>query len=192
VATRPAGRLLVTRATIALVAGLTVTFSANHSPFFGLIVFGIFAALTGFATVIIPSDIPTDRALAITRGVVSCTVGACALALCTGTADFYVFLVSSWAAAVGFLEVYAGLRARPSTVASRDATIIGGLTAILALVLVLIPADPVLAIGLFGVFVMLLGTHSMIAGLSLRWAVANREGGSRPQPASRRRESENP
>ncbi len=168
-ATHKAGRALMIRAVIALVAGLAVTFSADHSPLFGFIVCGIFATLGGIATVVVAGDTPADRALEIGRGVVSCAAGVCALSLCFSTVGLFIFLVSAWAAITGFLEIYVGIRANPRWVASREARVVGGLTAILALVELLIPADSVLAIGLFGAYAMLVGTYSMIAGLSLRW-----------------------
>lgn len=163
------GRVLVARAAVALVAGLAVTFSANHSPLFGLIVFGIFAVLSGIAIVVFASAVSGDRALDVTQGIINCAAGSSALVFCSGSVEVYLFLVGSWAALVGFLEFYSGFRVRSRTVASRDATVIGGCGAVLALVFVLIPADSVLAIGLFGAYAVLLGTYSMIAGLSILW-----------------------
>ena len=101
------------------------------------------------------------------------TVAAGLLAVTVpGALPFLLYLVSIWAAVTGFVELYAGLRARGRTPAARDWIAAGAFTAILALVFLLLPPDPVTAVGLLGGYFVILGVYLVIGGFSLKWAVA--------------------
>ena len=78
------------------------------------------------------------------------------------------------AAVTGLLELVAGLRRRGDA-SRRDWMIVGGLTVVLAIVMLLIPADPVLAVGLLGAYAVIIGVYLAIAGLSLRWSSDSRQ-----------------
>jgi uncharacterized membrane protein HdeD (DUF308 family) len=80
--------------------------------------------------------------------------------------------VAVWAAVTGILELLAGLRLRGRTAAARDWIAAGALTALLALVFVLLPLDPVTAVGLLGAYLVVLGVLLLIGGFSLKWAAA--------------------
>lgn len=171
----------IVRAVVALIAGVVVTFSADHSPTLGLAVFAGFAIASGIVAVVLnPRRLPASlpRTLLVASGVVGVVAGLVSLAgaLLGGGLAFFVYLVCVWAAITGFLELYAGLRAR--TVASlagaaRDWLVIGVGTAVLALVFLLLPPHPVVSVGLLGAYAVMLGVFLGIAGFSLKWAASD-------------------
>lgn len=162
----------IVRAVPALVVGLVITFSANHTPQLGLVAFGAFAALTGLVLAwgaFRMSD-RVLRGVSIAQGAAALLTGVAALAFTTSGLGLLLFLVTAFAAVTGFLELYAGLRARGRHPSSRDWLAVGGFTAVAALVFLLIPLDSVQTIGLFGAYGILVGLFLVIAGLSLKWA----------------------
>jgi len=162
---------LLVRAVPALAVGLAITFMENHSPRIGLVAFGAFAVASGIivavASLILVGDRVT-RNIFLGQAVISVIIGALAFVLPGGTVGSLLFFLTTFAAITGFLELYAGLRHR-NTILGRDWLTAGGATAIAAIVFLLIPTDPVLAVGLFGVYGILLGVYLVIAGFSLKW-----------------------
>jgi len=182
--------LVLARAVVAAIAAIAVTFSADHSAAFGLLVFGIFTIATG-AILLAGARSAVARGVARTihavQGVVGVLIGMAALTLSWLDLPLFVLLVSSWAAITGFLELYLGLRSRGRIAHSRDWVFIGALTAILALVTVLIPADfsqaytgpdeverfltaAVIIVGSLGAYAAIAGIYLVIAALSLKWS----------------------
>lgn len=163
----------VLRAAIAAVPATAITFNADHSSEFGLIAFGSFAVLGGLAVggvSRITLRRSLERSLFLVSGVVGVTTGILALVFSGGGLGFFLFLVSMWAAVTGALELYSGVRSRRSDACGRDWMLMGGLTAVLALVFTVLPPDAVSAVGLFGAYLVLLAVYLVIAGLSLKWA----------------------
>jgi uncharacterized membrane protein HdeD (DUF308 family) len=160
------------RALAALVAAGVITFTRDaHTPAFGLIVFGIFAIVDGLATGLLSALLGArglTRTLFIVQGVVGLVAGVLALALSGNGLGLFLYLVTVWAALTGFLELYSGLRSRARDAAARDWLITGALTAVLAVVLLFVPADAVLAIGLFGAWAVIVGVFQAIGAASLR------------------------
>ncbi|MEO9103530.1 MAG: hypothetical protein ABI238_01080 [Terrimesophilobacter sp.] len=181
------------RAVPAIVIGLVVTFSADHSAKFGLFVFGTFAVLTGI--VIGWGSLQLDdRLLRVTvqvQAVVAVASGVAALLLNgTGLGSLFVILIT-FAAVTGILELYLGLRSRGRLAISRDWITVGALTALFALAVLLVPADyavpwavedkgttasgiltaQIIVVGIFGAYAILLGVYLVIGGLSARWAI---------------------
>lgn len=175
------------RAVVALAAAAVVTFTRDtHTPEFGLIVFGAFALVDGLATGILsllfgPRGL--TRTLFAIQGAIGALAGLLALALPGGGLGLYLYIVTVWAALTGFLELYSGLRERDRDAAARDWLITGSLTAILALVLLFVPADAVLAIGLFGAWAVIVGVFQGIGAASLRSA-ARAEASQRTESGS--------
>ena len=164
----------VLRAIPALLVGLIVAFSEDHSPRVGLTWFGVFAVVSG--VVLLAGSLrtvtdPVVRGVFIAEGVIALISGAAALLLSASGIGVLLFIVTVYAAMAGVLELYAGLRARGAAQA-RDWISVGVFTAVAAIVFVLIPPDPILATGLIGAYAMVLGVFLVIAGLSLKWAVA--------------------
>lgn len=165
------------RAVVALIAAAIITFSADHSAPLGLIVFGAYALATGIVGIVGAFAI-IDRVLrgvSIAQGAFGVIAGVLALALHDSGLGVLLYTVSVWAALTGFAELYCGLRVRSRNVVSRDWLIVGGLTAILAIVYLVIPADSVLAVGLFGAYAAVVGVYVGIGAFSLKWATTTHE-----------------
>lgn len=176
----------IVRALPAVAVGLVITFSANHTPQLGLVAFGAFAVLTGLALGWGALRL-SDRVLcgvSIAQGAVAVVTGVVALAFTTSGLGLLLFLVTAFAAVTGFLELYAGLRARGRHPSSRDWLAVGGFTAVAALVFLLIPLDSVQTVGLFGAYGVLVGLFLVIAGLSLKWASPDTAGRNAAESAA--------
>ena len=173
----------IVRAGLAFVPAAAITFNANHSAEFGLVTFGVFALLSGLAVGVLSlrtlAD-PRDRSLFLVQGSVGVTLGSVALVFHGGGLGFFLYLVTVWAAVTGFAELYSGIRARRRDPADRDWMLVGALTALLALVFLLLPPNAVVSVGLLGAYLVLLGVYLVIAGLSLKWATPGAPGATVP------------
>ena len=180
------------RAVPAIVLAVVVTFTADHSASLGMLVFGIFAVVTG--AVLIASALRTGvtgvvRTVTFAQGILTVLAGVVSLALPAAGLPFFVFLLTAFAAVTGFLELYLGLRSRGRSSSSRDWVFVGALTALLAIVVLLVPPGfsqsftgpddiqrvltaSVIVVGALGAYWAILGVYLVIAGLSLRWATA--------------------
>jgi uncharacterized membrane protein HdeD (DUF308 family) len=161
------------RAAVALAAGFAITFTANHNSRFGLIVFGIFAVVSGILVAILSWRLIADsviRWLLVGQGLLGVLAGVLALSLHESGLGLYLFLVSVWAVLTGVIELYCGGRKRSKSAASRDWFVVGIMTVVLALVFWVIPPDAVLAIGLFGAYAVIIGVYLGIGAFSLRWS----------------------
>ncbi|AYG03522.1 hypothetical protein D7I44_08225 [Gryllotalpicola protaetiae] len=81
--------------------------------------------------------------------------------------------MSVWALLTGVAELYGGWRARRAPAqasAARDRLLVGGLTVVLAIVYLVIPAEHRLAVGLLGAYAIVIGVYLAIGALSLKWA----------------------
>jgi uncharacterized membrane protein HdeD (DUF308 family) len=172
----------VVRAVLALVTTVLITFSPDHSAAFGLAVFGGWAIGNGLIVGALQLRTEPDRVNRMLCGlaaVVSVAAGILAFTL-PPSLGLLLVLVSAWAAITGFVELFAGLRTRGRSPVARDRLAAGAFTAILAVVLVLLPGDSVVSVGLFGAYLAILGVFLMIGGLSLKWAGSS---GAAPAPA---------
>lgn len=160
------------RAVVALAAGAVITFTRDaHTAAFGLIVFGIFALADGLVTGILSwflAGSRLTRTLFAVQGAIGVIAGVLALVLSGAGLGLFLYLVTVWAALTGILELYSGIRERGRDAAARDWLITGGITAILALVLLFAPADAILAIGLFGAWAVIVGVFQGIGAVTLR------------------------
>ena len=164
----------VVRGLLALVPAAVITFSQNHAPELGLVVFGTWAIVSGLIVGALSLRVVDDRgirSLFLVNAIVTVTAGLLALTV-PGGLPFLLYLVSVWAAVTGFVELYAGLRARGRTPAARDWIAAGAFTALLAIVFLLLPPDSVTAVGLLGAYLVILGVYLVIGGFSLKWAAA--------------------
>lgn len=171
----------VVRGALALAATAAITFSQNHSPAFGLFVFGAWAIATGLVVGALQLRLVDDRPSRVIfaiSAVVTVVAGLLAISLPGGGLPFFLVLVSAWAAITGFLELYAGLRLRGRDASARDLIAAGAFTAVLAIVFLLLPPDSVTAVGLFGAYLAILGVYLVIGGFSLKWAAAQPAGAS--------------
>jgi uncharacterized membrane protein HdeD (DUF308 family) len=185
------------RAVVVLVPAAIITFSNHYqslvgskhpqpqSPAFiehltmlGLLSFGGFAVLTGllvaFGGFLIGQR--TVRTVFIVQGAISVIAGVVALVFSTSGLGVLLYTVSVWALLTGAAELYSGIRTRQRIPAGRDWRLVGVLTLVLAIVFLLIPADVVLAIGLFGAYAAIVGVYLAIGGFSLRWGTGRPDG----------------
>ncbi|MFE5670384.1 hypothetical protein ACFQ58_02135 [Agromyces sp. NPDC056523] len=171
----------VVRGALALVPSAVITFSQDHSPELGLTVFGAWAVAAGVIVGALAARLVADRTarwIFVANGVLTAAAGLTALGLRdtvsagVGGVGVFAYTVAVWAAVTGILELVAGLRGRGRVAAARDWVAAGGLTCLLALVYVLIPLDPVTAVGLLGAYFVVLGVLLLIGGFSLKWAAS--------------------
>ncbi len=181
----------IVRAVPAILVGLVITFSADHTALFGLLAFGGFAVVSGAVLTwgALRLEDRVLRGIALGQALASVIAGAAALILCTTGPGTLFLLVASFAAVTGFLEIYLGLRARGRHPAAREWLPLGAMTALLALAVLLVPADyalpwastgngvvvsgvltsQIIVVGVFGAYAILAGVFLVIGGLSARW-----------------------
>jgi len=182
----------IVRAVVALAITVSITFNPDHSAAVGFLAFGLFAAISGLVVIVgaVVAMAPRERSLVIAQGGVSVIAGAVALLAPGAGVPFLLFLVSAWAAVSGFLELFTGIRARRRLGHARDWIFAGGITALFAIVVLVIPADfqqtftgpdkversltaAVILTGAIGAYAAILGVYLAIAGLSLKWGTQN-------------------
>ena len=168
------------RAAPALVVGLIITFTANHSPALGLAMvgsFGLATAVTLAVSRLLLSAGEPLRALHGGLAIVAGVVGVLALVVLgvmgAGLA-MLLLLVGGYAVLAGGLELVWGIRHRGRHPFARDAIVVGSATLALAVVLALV-GDPVSAVGFFGAYAVMLAVFLLIAGLSLKWSTPVKE-----------------
>jgi uncharacterized membrane protein HdeD (DUF308 family) len=177
------------RAIPAAALALAVTFSADHSSRFGLIAFGIFAVVTGFAIGVLSwvrLRSSGSRSYLVTQAVITLVAGILALLFRDGGIAVLFLVFTVFSAITGFLELYLGLRSRRRFAASTDWLSVGAITAVAAVVFVLIPPDyrqpfegaeevsgvidsSVIAVGLLGAYAAIIAVYLLIAAFSARW-----------------------
>jgi len=125
-----------------------------------------------------------ERGIGIMQGAIALLVGIASLAS-PHSLSLFILLLTVFAVVTGFLELYLGLRVRKSSTAGRDHIFVGALTVLLALVVLLIPADfvqpftgpdgvareltaSIIIVGVLGAYWAILGVYLVIAGLSLK------------------------
>ncbi len=167
----------LSRAILLAIPAVAITFTGDHGPRFGLIVFGIWAVASGLILGALNLRLLTDplsRRLFATNGVLTAVAGLVSLSLLgsLGAQDglgTFLFLVTVWAACTGVLEFYAGWRTRTTLAASRDWRLAGVLTTVFALVLLILPPHAVVSVGLLGAYFAILAVFLGIAAFSLKW-----------------------
>ncbi|HAM27629.1 MAG TPA: hypothetical protein DCP11_13280 [Microbacteriaceae bacterium] len=199
----------IARAIPAAALGLVITFSADHSARFGLIVFGAFGIVSGLviaATAALRLAGSGARSFFIAQGAVTVAAGVLALVATGGGVQYLFLIVTVFAAITGFLELYSGLRTRGRFVASGDWVATGVLTAVAAIVFVLIPPgfrqtftgpdgvprvldSAVVAVGLLGAYGAIIAVYLLIAGLSAKWGTQAVSAAEPVQPSEAERET---
>lgn len=170
------GSFLLVRAIPAAAAAMVITFSADHSSIVGQLVFMVFGfvmapitLVTAFASgfgsrvqvAFTVSAIASIAAAALTAALIGPTSGSGSDAL-----RAFTLTLGIWAAVTGVCELLAGWFHDVKD-ESREMFILGGFTAGLALVELLIPLSDLYAVGLFGAYAALVAVFAAIAGFSL-------------------------
>ncbi len=181
--------LPLARAVPTAALALVITFSADHSARFGLVVFGAFALLAGIVIAAVSAMRLRGSGPAryvVAQGVASALLGALALVSSGGGVGMFFLVVTAWAAVTGALELWSGFRYRGRHVAANDWLVVGAITAVTALVFLLLPPDfrqefvgeqqvsgvldsSIVAVGLLGAYAAIVTVYLAIAGLSARW-----------------------
>lgn len=178
--------LVLARACVAIVTALVITFSQSHSTPFGFIAFGAFAVASGLVLAVGSWAAMQARATTLVQGILTVAAGIVALVLSGGGLPFLIFLATFWAAVTGILELFCGLRFRGKSPRSRDWVFAGALTALFAIVVLIVPPDleqslggvegvdgvltaSVIVVGAVGAYAAILGVYLAIAGFSLKW-----------------------
>lgn len=128
------------RGALAIVLGLVITFSSDHSAAFGLVVFSVFALATG-AVLLVGGLLRLRHGAAPTSpvlGGIALVAGLAALMLPEAA---FVGIVAAWALLSGAIELLAGIRLQRSGGRGRDAVILGAFSLLLGLVLLIVPPD---------------------------------------------------
>ena len=175
------------RAIPAAVVALVITFLADHSATLGYLALGGFALATGIVLLVGALRGAYPRLPFAIEGVALAIGGVIALVLNQSGLPALLFLTTALFGVAGIVELVAGLRARGTLAAARDWIFVGALSAVLAIAVLLIPADfrevfpipgtvvppltaSVILVGVIGAYAAVVAVYLVIAGLSLKWA----------------------
>lgn len=160
---------LILQAVPALVAAIVITFSSDHSPLVGLIIFaGATFLMAGgqMLTAVSVTAWPRARTAIGIQAVSSIAAGGVAAAFLGGERTTLTMCVSVWAAIVAVTSGLAGWFTPDRSVA-REFFVLTGLAGLLAIVEAALPLSDVYAVGLFGAYLAVFGVFSIIAGVSM-------------------------
>ena len=158
-------RLLALRASLLLVAGAVITFTAAYHDTVvsqWLFVGSVVAIAAGDLIVRMRSDQDRPARLhALFQGVLA-LLSVLATVVWLGNTAVLALTVTVWAALTAVLDVWAGwtLKNRED---AREWTVAGIFAGLLAILLVLLPGNPVSVIGLFGGYAVVVGVYLAIA-----------------------------
>ena len=177
----------VLRAIPAAVVALVITFSADHSAILGFLALGSFALATGATVAVAALRGAYARGPFLLQGSLLAIGGVFALASARDELPALLALTSVIIGASGIIELVSGLRARGRLAAARDWVFVGAISALFAVLVLLIPADfshaisipgkvvpsltaSVILVGALGAYAAIVAVYLVIAGLSLKWA----------------------
>lgn len=169
-----------------LIAGV-ITFSPDHSAAFGLLVFGVFALADAALLIALlhraVPDLPLRRLLFVRAGITA-AAGVAALAMLSAGPGALLFIISAWAAAVALVELVGAVRSGSRVDGAKDLYITGAASAVLAVVMLALPADlnqgfqgtqggdiltsSIIGVGVLGAWAAVTGVFLAIGGLSLK------------------------
>jgi uncharacterized membrane protein HdeD (DUF308 family) len=166
------------RAIILLVTGLVITFSPGHTAQFGLVALGIMGILSAgvfaLSALGLPSSTPA-RGLHLWQAVVSFVVGALVLALSEAGILLLLWAVVFWAVLVGVAEVFSGARLQRGHTLRRDWLTQGGMTLVLAILVLVQSGDSVAVVGFLGAWAIVQGVYMAIASFALRFPITSKD-----------------
>lgn len=167
------------RALVIAALAVVVTFSADHSPAFGLAVFGVFAVVQGAVIAAGARGFALSRVgrlLVLLRGALLVVVGVLSVTLVGGaTVGGLLTVEIAGFLGAGALEVLAGLRRADASPASRDLVTVGGLELLVGVMLAILLPDSIFAVGVLSAWGAVVAVYLGIAAVS----IARRNGGTR-------------
>lgn len=192
------------RAVLALVLGLTITFTGGHSAGFGLVAFGVYGIAAG-AVLAVVAVIVGERAVRgafLAQAVVTAIAGLAALLLSDGGVIALIGIISAFGIVTGALEFVTGLRTRRTFAGARDAVVTGALTVLLGIAFLLVPPGysqnlggiekvtgvltaSVVLVGVLGAWGIVVGVLQAISAVSLRGASRDAAAVDAADPAAR-------
>lgn len=171
----------VLRAVPAVVVGLAITFTPDHSATLGLVMLGAFAVLSSVLLVLTSVRMHADDPLrALHRGlaVILAVISAASFAIVAFTdgnlLPFLLLALGAYGVFAGAFELVWGLRHRGQSAFARDGIVVGAGTVLLAVILAF-TGDSVSAVGFFGAYAVILGVFLIIAGFSVKQAPQSKE-----------------
>ena len=157
------------RAIVAAALAVVVTFTADHTPSFGLLVFGAFGVVYGLVVVAGARTIArtrSGRGIVVARGLVLVLAGALALVRHDGGLGTLLVLEAPAFLVAGALEVLGGLRRVDANAASRDAVVVGGLALLVGAMLSILTPDSIFAVGVLSAWGAIVAVYLGIAALT--------------------------
>lgn len=166
-------QVFLIRAAVCIVVAAVITFSADHTPGFGLVVFGAFSLVVAavvLATAAATTRTGSGRGIVLAQGLVWAVGGVLALVAAGSDAapSALVPVLASTSVAAGALELVVGLLRSERPAPHSDRIAAGAATVLLGLIVSVVPYDPVFVVGLFGAYSAILGVFLVIAALSVR------------------------
>ncbi len=166
------------RSLILIVTGLVITFTPGHTAQFGLVALGILGIVTavglGLAALGLATT-KTGRGLHLWQALVSLVVGALVLALQEAGMILLLWALVFWALLVGVAEIFFGARLAQGDALRRDWMTQGGMTVVLAVVVLFQPADSVAVVGFLGAWAIVQGVYMAIASVALRFPTPTKD-----------------
>lgn len=166
------------RSVILIITGLVITFTPGHTAQFGLVALGILGIVTAVGLGLVAlglSTTKTGRGLHLWQALVSLVVGALVLALNEAGMILLLWALVFWALLVGVAEVFFGARLAAGDVLRRDWMTQGGMTVVLAVVVLFQPADSVAVVGFLGAWAIVQGVYMAIASVALRFPTTTKD-----------------
>lgn len=164
------GNILIARSIPTIAAALVITFSRNHAAEVGLVVFVAFGLIVApiifLESLYVGLEKTVKNSIAV-QAIATAVAAAIAAATIGEGLGAFVLVISIWAAISAATELYAGYKCTEKTI-SRELLALGGITALLAIVVAAIPMNDVYVVGIFGAYAAILGVFLVIAGISLR------------------------
>lgn len=183
--------VVAARAIVAVAAGLVVTFSADHSSQFGLLVIGVFTLVTGgiLAWGARAVDSRDVSGLLLVQAAASAFAGIAALGANGAGYGMLIAVIAVWGTVIGVTDIVLWYRTRGRDRFARDWLTVGILTLVFVVAVLVVPGDfanawevenkdgsvlsgvvtaEVFAVGLFGAYAFMIGVYLIIAAVSAR------------------------
>jgi hypothetical protein len=161
------------RAVAAALLAIAVTFGLDHSApaRFGLVVLGAYLLLQAVVLAVCVSGLAWSRAgrgLVLLRALVSLVGGVLALTGTDGGIDVLRPLEALVFLVVGAIEIVGGLRRSERADLSGDAVVVGGLQVLVGVLLIILNADPLFAVGVLAAWGAIVAVYLGISAANLR------------------------
>ncbi len=166
------------RSLILIITGLVITFTPGHTAQFGLVALGILGIVTAAGLGLVALGLATTktgRGLHLWQALVSLVVGALVLALQEAGMILLLWALVFWALLVGVAEIFFGARLAQGDALRRDWMTQGGMTVVLAIVVLFQPADSVAVVGFLGAWAIVQGVYMAIASVALRFPTTTKD-----------------